>query len=122
MYSGQFEKVQLPIGTFGWWICGIGVAFSRARSSVPSMPQPARELASAKEPARPRKRRRDRRSATAHHERVLGPPGQLHLAPGGERLGLRAVGVLGEDVELLAAGGPHHVLDRDAQEGGHEHL
>ena len=41
MYSGQFEKVQSPIGTFVWVISGIGVAAFWACSSVPSMPQPA---------------------------------------------------------------------------------
>src|SRR3954453_15437156 len=104
MYSGQLENVQLPIGTFGWWICGIGVALFWTRSSVPSIPQPASELASASEPARPRNRRRVYGSATADHERVLRPPGELDRPAGAERLRLRAVGVLGEDVELLPAG------------------
>src|SRR3954470_23053978 len=121
MYSGQFENVQSPTGTFGWWICGIGVAFSLARCSVPSIPHPASELASASEPARPRKRRRVYGSATAHHEGVLRPPGELDLAAGAQRLRLGAVRVLGEHVELLAARGAHHVLDGDAQEGGPEH-
>src|SRR3954462_7998230 len=106
MYSGQLENVQSPIGTFGWCTVGIGVAFSRARWSVPSMPQPLSVLASASEPARPRKRRRVYGSARAPHDRVLGPPGQLHLAARAERLRLRAVGVLGEHVELLAPGRP----------------
>src|SRR4051794_18456405 len=119
MYSGQLENVQLPIGAFGWWIVGTGVAAFCARSIVPSMPQPASELASASDPARPRKRRRVSGSATAHHERVLRAPGELDLAAGAERLGLRAVRVLGEDVELLAARGPHDVLDGDPEEGGH---
>ena len=43
MYSGQLENVQLPIGTFGCVILGIGVAACLARSSVPSIPQPASE-------------------------------------------------------------------------------
>ena len=44
MYSGQLENVQSPIGTFGCVISGIGVAASAAaRSSVPSIPQPASE-------------------------------------------------------------------------------
>ena len=47
MYSGQLENVQLPIGTFGCGSAGIGVASLRARSSVPSIPQPASEEASA---------------------------------------------------------------------------
>src|SRR4051794_31036155 len=103
MYSGQLENVQSPIGTLRWWTAATGVAFSRARCSVPSMPQPARLLARASEPARPRKRRGVCGSATADHERVLGPPGELDLAPGAQRLRLGAVGVLGEHVELLAA-------------------
>ena len=41
MYSGQLENVQSPIGTFGCVIWGIGVASRSARSSVPSIPQPA---------------------------------------------------------------------------------
>src|SRR4051812_38860509 len=107
MYSGQFENVQSPIGTLGWWTWGIGVAFCWARWSVPSIPQPASELASASEPARPRKRRRVYGSATAHHERVLRPPGELHPAACAERLGLGAVDVLGEHVELLTARRAH---------------
>src|SRR3954454_17798662 len=121
MYSGQFENVQSPIGTFGWWICGIGVAFSLARCSVPSIPDPARALDSASEPARPRKRRRVYGSATADHERVLRPPGELDRPARAERLRLRAVGVLGEDVELLPAGRLDHVLDGDAEERGDHH-
>jgi hypothetical protein len=35
------ENVQLPIGTFGCLICGMGVAAFFARSTVPSIPQPA---------------------------------------------------------------------------------
>ena len=58
MYSGQLENVQLPIATFGCVSSGIGVAAFCARSSVPSIPQPVSELASASEPARPMKRRR----------------------------------------------------------------
>src|SRR3954453_23174550 len=119
MYSGQLENVQSPIGTFGWCTVGIGVAFSRARWSVPSMPQPLSVLARTSEPARPRKRRRVYGSATAHHERVLRPPGELDRPARGKRLRLRAVRVLGEHVELLAAGRLDHVLDRDAQERGH---
>src|SRR3954451_20916024 len=120
MYSGQFENVQSPIGTFGWWICGIGVAFSCARWSVPSIPHPASELASASEPARPRNPRRVYGSATPNHERVLRPPGELDGAARAERLGLRAVGVLGEHVELLAPGRLDDVLDGDAEERGHD--
>src|ERR1700754_4220095 len=101
------------MGTFGWVISGIGVAFLRARSSVPSIPQPARLEASASDPARPRKRRRV--SATFHHERVLGAPGELHVAADRQRLRLPTLRVLREDVELLAAGGLDHVLDRDAE-------
>ena len=41
MYSGQFENVQLPIATFGCTTSGTGVASRRARSAVPSIPQPA---------------------------------------------------------------------------------
>src|SRR3954462_13763382 len=120
MYSGQLENVQLPIGTFGCRTAGTGVASFFARSSVPSIPQPASVYASASEPARPRKRRRF--SATLHHERVLWAPRELDLAPDGERLRLQAVRVLGEDVELLAARGLDHVLDPDAQEGGDDDL
>src|SRR3954452_3760745 len=120
MYSGQLENVQLPMGTFGCVISGIGVACLDARSSVPSIPQPASEEASASEPARPRKRRRV--SATLDHEGVLRLPGQLDLASDREALGLGAVGVLREDVELLAARGLDHVLDRDAEEGRDEDL
>src|SRR3954452_10069383 len=98
MYSGQFENVQSPIGTFRWWTCGTGVAVCCARWSVPSIPQPASELASASEPARPRNRRRVYGSATADHERVLRPPGELHLTARAQRVGLRAVDVLGEHV------------------------
>src|SRR3954452_16622302 len=119
MYSGQLENVQFPIGTFGCRIVGIGVAGSLARSSVPSMPQPASEYASASDPARPRKRRRVY-SATLDHEGVLGLPGQLHLVGDGERL--RVAVVLGEDVELLAGGRLDDVLDRDAEEGGDDDL
>src|SRR4051812_12376131 len=123
MYSGQLENVQSPIATFGWRIVGIGVASLRARSSVPSIPQPASELASASEPARPRNTRRVwRGSATRHHERVLRLPGQLDVAADAERVGLRSGRVLGEDVELLAARGVDHVLDRDAEERGHDDL
>src|SRR5215210_1034444 len=89
MYSGQFENVQSPIATFGWRIAGTGVAALRARSSVPSIPQPASELASASEPARPRNTRRVvRESATGDHERVLRAPRQLHVAPDAERVRL----------------------------------
>src|SRR3954470_14478720 len=110
MYSGQFENVQSPIGTFGWVIVGIGVATLLARSSVPSIPQPASEEASSREPLRPRNCRRVLRSATGDHERVLRAPGELHLAAHAERVGFGALGVLGEHVELLACGGLDHVL------------
>src|SRR4051794_15308339 len=106
MYKGQLENVQVPSGTFGWWIAATGGASSRARSSLPSIPHPASELASASEPARPRNRRRVvRGSATRHHERVLRAPRELHAAPDAELRRLRALRVLREDVELLAARG-----------------
>src|SRR5256885_16474304 len=54
-------------------------------------------------------------------EGVVRVPGELHLAAHRERLRLRAVGVLREDGELLAAGGPDDVLDRDAEERRHDH-
>src|SRR3954447_17069324 len=98
MYSGQLENVQSPIATFGWRIAGTGVASLRARSSVPSIPHPASELASASEPARPRNTRRVwRGSATRHHERVLRLPRQLHLTADAQRLRPRTRGVLRED-------------------------
>src|SRR4051812_20233898 len=117
MYSGQLENVQSPIGTLAWVIAATGVACLLARSSVPSMPQPASEEASSSEPPRPRNCRRVLRSVTGDHERVLRAPGELHLAADGERVGLGALGVLGEHIQLLARGGLDHVLDRDAQEG-----
>src|SRR3954469_4196768 len=125
MYSGQLENVQLPIGTFGWRIAAAatGVASLRARSSVPSIPHPAREPASASKPARPRKTRRVvRGSVTGDHERVLRAPRQLDVAPDAERVGLRAFRVLREHVELLAARGGDDVLDRGAQKRGDDDL
>src|SRR3954468_20535936 len=105
MYSGQLEKVQSPIGTFAWVMVGIGVAALRARSSVPSIPQPASEEASSSEPPRPRNCRRVLLSATGDHERVLRAPRELDLATDAQRIRLGALGVLREHVELLARRG-----------------
>src|SRR4051812_43386881 len=94
MYSGQLENVQLPIGTFGGLMGGIAVASFVPGLGVPGSPMPLSfDQATGRGHARPLNRRR--LSATLHHERVLGLPGQVDLAAGGERLGL---GVLREDV------------------------
>src|SRR5918911_4354851 len=104
MYSGQFEKVQLPIGTFGWWtVVGAGVLDFSAVPFTP--PQAARAAdSSAALPERPTNRRRvsasDAKSSASgscgiglllgDDERVVRVPCQLHFAADRQRLGLGA--------------------------------
>src|SRR5215207_8842128 len=143
MYSGQLANVQLPISVFGWLtLLAASSLSSLAFSASPSTPPQAartaaRPLSARPElPARPMKPRLDRRSLSKNSSRarsirgslnalllgydegVVGIPGQVDLAAGPERVRFRAVEVLGEDGQLLAARRLDHVLDRGAEEGG----
>src|SRR5215210_5353049 len=114
-------------------------------SAVPSTPPQAAirvdrpPMARPVEPARPTNLRRDRRSELKNSssarsrrgssgmrgllgddEGVLWHPGELDLAARPEGRGLGSVRVLGDDGQLLAARRADHVLDRDAQERGHD--
>src|SRR5919112_1521591 len=115
----------------------VAVVFEGPPLSVPSTPPHAASSVPALEsvrPAAPRRRmswRRDTRPSTScskkrsrsrsvsgmrcllggYENRVGWVPGERHLTPGADRLGLGPEAVLLYGGELLAAGGVHDVLD-----------
>src|SRR3954447_25319307 len=136
MYSGQFENVQLPIGTLGW--CTAVDAFLPELSPF-TPPQAARNAdpGPSRRPAPARWRMNWRRECSLpssirstmpsrsscgiggllslDDERVGGVPGQRDVAAGADRAGSVAVTVGGDHGELTARLGLHDVLDRRAE-------
>src|SRR4051812_24386567 len=139
MYSGQFENVQLPIGTLGWYTAVDAFLpelspFTPPHAARNADPGPSRRPAPARWrmnwrrecslPSSIRSTMPSRSSCgiggllSLDDERVGGIPGQRDVAPGADRAGGVAVPVGGDHGELAAGLGLDHVLDRCPQVAG----